>query len=105
MPDHENLFYTSTSFYYARQPLSVCKGQYKIHIKNKMGMIIMRLSLNEINELCIRKVCGGHYIQIYHVWEGYLRKIPVERRNISRAEWRGQFSLKTGIFRKYPSQT
>ena len=68
-------------------------------------MIIMRLSLNEINELCIRKVCGGHYIQIYHVWEGYLRKIPVERRNISRAEWRGQFSLKTGIFRKYPSQT
>ena len=36
-------------------------------------------------------------IQIYHVWEGYLRKIPVERRN--------KFSLKTGIFRKYPSQT
>ena len=32
-------------------------------------------------------------------------KIPVERRKISRAEWRGQFSLKTGIFRKYPSQT
>ena len=28
-------------------------------------------------------------LQIYHVWEGYLRKIPVERRNISRAEWRG----------------
>ena len=28
------------------------------------------------------------YIQIYHVWEGYLRKISVERRNISRAEWR-----------------
>jgi hypothetical protein len=45
------------------------------------------------------------YIQIYHVWEGYLRKIPVERRTISRAEWRGKFSLKTGIFRKYPSQT
>ena len=64
MPDHENLFYTSTSFYYARQPLSVCKGQYKIHIKNKMGMIIMRLSLNEINELCIRKVCGGHDISV-----------------------------------------
>ena len=45
------------------------------------------------------------YIQIYHVWEGYLRKIPVERRKISRAERRGKFSLKTGIFRKYPSQT
>ena len=44
-------------------------------------------------------------IQIYHVWEGYLRKIPVERRKISRAEWRGKFSLKTGIFHKYPSQT
>ena len=25
------------------------------------------------------------------------RKIPVERRKISRAEWRGKFSLKTGI--------
>ena len=45
-------------------------------------------------------------IQIYHVWEGYLRKkIPVERRKIYRAERRGKFSLKTGIFRKYPSQT
>ena len=37
-------------------------------------------------------------IQIYHAWEGYLRKIPVERRKISRAEWRGKFSLKTGMF-------
>jgi hypothetical protein len=27
------------------------------------------------------------FIQIYHVWEGYLQKIPVERRKISRAEW------------------
>ena len=44
------------------------------------------------------------YEQIYCDWEGYLRKIPVERRNISLAEWRGKFSLKTGIFRKYPSQ-
>jgi hypothetical protein len=39
-----------------------------------------------------------NYIQIYHVWEGYLRKIPVARRKISRSEWRGKFSLKTGIF-------
>ena len=30
--------------------------------------------------------------------------MPVERRTISRAEWRGKFSLKTGIFHKYPSQ-
>jgi hypothetical protein len=30
---------------------------------------------------------------------------PVERRKISRAEWRGKFSLKPGIFRKYTSQT
>jgi hypothetical protein len=49
--------------------------------------------------------CHFYFIQIYHAWEGYLRKIPVERRTISRAEWRGKFSLKTGIFRKYPSQT
>jgi hypothetical protein len=46
-----------------------------------------------------------HIKQIYHVWEGYFRKIPVERRKISRAEWRRKFSIKTGIFRKYPSQT
>ena len=36
-------------------------------------------------------------MQIYHAWEGYMRRIPVERRTISRAEWRGKFSLKTGI--------
>jgi hypothetical protein len=57
---------------------------------------------------------GKYSIQIYHVWEGYLRKIPVLRRKISRAEYlrkipveirRGKFSLKTCIFRKYPSQT
>ena len=29
---------------------------------------------------------GYNIQQIYHVWEGYLRKIPVERRKISRAE-------------------
>jgi hypothetical protein len=45
------------------------------------------------------------YEQIYHVWEGFLWKIPIERRKISRAEWRVKFSLETGIFRKYPSQT
>ena len=33
---------------------------------------------------------------------GICEKIPVERRKISRAEWRGKFSLKTGIFRNYP---
>ena len=42
--------------------------------------------------------------QIYHVCEGYLRKIPVSGRKISRAERRRKFSLKTGIFRKYLSQ-
>jgi hypothetical protein len=44
-------------------------------------------------------------MQIYHVWEGYLREILVERRKNFRAKWRGKFSFKTGIFRKYPSQT
>ena len=66
--------------------------------------------------LCCQFLCFVHFWlslrysltfieQIYHVWEGYFRKIPVERRTISRAERRGKFSLKTGIFRKYPSQT
>ena len=42
------------------------------------------------------------YKQMYHVWEGYLRKIPVERRTISLAEWRGKFSLKTGKVLQIP---
>jgi hypothetical protein len=41
--------------------------------------------------------------QIYHVWEGYLRNIPVERRKISLADRRWKFSLKTGISLKYPN--
>ena len=45
-----------------------------------------------------------YFEQIHHVWDGHLRKIPVERKNISRAERRRKFCLKTGIFRKYPSQ-
>jgi hypothetical protein len=45
-----------------------------------------------------------HFEQIYHVWEGHLRKIPVERQKISRPDRRMKFNLKTGIFRKYPSQ-
>jgi hypothetical protein len=45
-----------------------------------------------------------HFEQIYHVWEGHLRKIPVERQKISRPDGRMKFNLKTGIFRKYPSQ-
>ena len=36
---------------------------------------------------------------------GVFAKNTSERRKISRAEWRGKFSLKTGIFPKYPSQT
>jgi hypothetical protein len=42
---------------------------------------------NSLPRLFIKLKTGLHYreyiIQIYHVWEGYLRKIPVERRNIS----------------------
>jgi hypothetical protein len=55
----------------------------------------------ELNRYIIHWKKTRNFIQIYHVWKGYLRKIPVERRKISRAEWRGKFSLKTGIFRKY----
>ena len=55
--------------------------------------------------LCQIQYKNGHNEQIYHAWEGYLRKIPVERRKISRAERQGKFGLKTGIFRKYPSKT
>jgi hypothetical protein len=33
-----------------------------------------------------------------------LRKIPVEKRTIFRADRQGKFNLKIGIFHKYPSQ-
>jgi hypothetical protein len=46
-----------------------------------------------------------NFMQIYHAWEGFLGKILVERRKISRAERRGKFILKTGIFRIYPFHT
>ena len=36
--------------------------------------------------------------QIYHVWEGYLRKRPIDRREIFRADRQVKCSLKTGIF-------
>jgi hypothetical protein len=35
----------------------------------------------------------------------YLRKIPVERRQISRVEWRGKLVSRLVFFRKYPSHT
>ena len=66
---------------------------------------IVRLSRVGSSYLDMFSKEGWYCIQIYHVWEGYLRKIPVERRQISRAECRAKFSLKTGIFRQYPSQT
>jgi hypothetical protein len=28
-----------------------------------------------------------YFEQIYHVWEGYLRKLPVERRNFPSVPW------------------
>jgi hypothetical protein len=54
---------------------------------------------------CIEEIdlCDLQYV--FYDIKGYWRKIPVERQKISRAEWRGKFSLKTGIFCKYPSQT
>jgi hypothetical protein len=59
-------------------------------------------SMNSNNPLlidCKTFICTKlNNIQIYHVCDGYLWKIPVERRKISRAEWRGKFSLKTGMF-------
>ena len=42
---------------------------------------------------------------MYHVWEGYLWKIPVLRLNFPCHSAREIFRLSTGIFCKYPSQT
>ena len=38
-------------------------------------------------QMYILPSCECDYIQIYHVWEGYLRKIPVKKWKISQAEW------------------
>ena len=43
-----------------------------------------------------------YFIQIYHVWEGYLRKIPVERRTISRAERRENLVSRLVFFANTP---
>ena len=44
----------------------------------------------------------GNFEQIYHVWEGYLRKIPVEGRKISRADRRGKFESQDWYFSQIP---
>jgi hypothetical protein len=59
------------------------------------------INMNHINDFCHISLNTKYY----HTVKGYLRKITVERRTISRAERRMKFSLKTGIFRKYSSQT
>ena len=57
---------------------------------------------NSLPRLFVKLKTGLHYreyiIQIYHVWEGYLRKIPVERRNISQAEWRVKFRVEYDFY-------
>jgi hypothetical protein len=51
------------------------------------------------------KIIFGVIKQIYHVWEGYLRKIPVLRLNFPR-HWLGKFFVSRLVFfHKYPSQT
>jgi hypothetical protein len=51
--------------------------------------------------VCIALVIANIYIeQIYHVWEGYFRKIPVKRWTISRAKRREKFCFKTRIFHR-----
>ena len=72
---------------------------------NAFSNLISNIQSANIERLHCSSSIYMNIIQIYHAWEGYLRKIPVERWKISRAELRGKFSLKTGIFRKYPSQT
>jgi hypothetical protein len=85
--------------------LRICRIGRSILDSNIINMKGINGWVIATNISCQSEQFVADYIQIYHVWEGYLRKIPVERRKISRAERRGKCSLKTGIFRKYPSQT
>jgi hypothetical protein len=86
-----------------------CLQTSRWHILNIVVPLLWILTIIENCMLSVFRLwkvsCIDYFIQIYHVWEGYLRKIPVERRTISRDEWRMKFSLKTGIFHKYSSQT
>ena len=80
-----------------------CKLRRGIKLKLLHVWAFMILDQKRCNKFCreIRKL----YTDISCLGGVFAKKIPVERWKISRAEWRGKFSLKTGIFRKYPSQT
>ena len=92
------------SFYKSYFPLMWVKDSlsWKVHMKipyifptiYSKFLFVIKLSLSFYNvqistnfEKIILKLffLSIAFIQIYHVWEGYLRKIPVERRKISRA--------------------
>ena len=63
---------------------------------------IVRLSRVGSSYLDMFSKEGWYCIQIYHVWEGYLRKIPVERRQISRAERRRNLVSRLVFFANTP---
>jgi hypothetical protein len=60
---------------------------------------LMKKNVNYVNILMFYiNLVENYFEQIYHVWEGYLRKIPVERRNISQAERQGNLVSRLVFF-------
>jgi hypothetical protein len=97
----KDLTFFPSAVVFAKTYFTFLPSRANRQIHSEYKNVLQSLS-NKTNRIFLKTTSKRYY---YHVWEGYLRKIPVERRNISRAEWRGEFSLKTGIFGKYPSQT
>ena len=56
----------------------------------------------ETDEIHQKSVILNRYIML---GRGICKKYQLRDEKFPRAERRGKFSLKTGIFRKYPSQT
>jgi hypothetical protein len=57
----------------------------------------MQIHLHEVKILQIHNARPELVKQIYHVWEGYLRKIPVLRLNFPR-RWLGKFFVSRLVF-------
>jgi hypothetical protein len=95
----KSLYCATTSTLYIQECIL---SNLEQHIRAEKVTYYRDFLKNALPRLFIKLKTGLHYreyiIQIYHVWEGYLRKIPVERRKISQAEWRVKFRVEYDFY-------
>jgi uncharacterized membrane protein len=82
--------------------LRICRIGRSILDSNIINMKGINGWVIATNISCQSEQFLADYIQIYHAWEGYLRKIPVERRKISWAEWRRNLVSRLVFFASTP---